>query len=104
MLTYKLQAYVKTLSGTSAQQLSATPLNIPLSSLIQADTGDTVYISGDSSVTSSTGFQIPTTPIKLSDLLIAGSEQYVDLSRCYVVGGDGDVVRILYAKGVKVSE
>lgn len=91
-----LKSYVKTLVGTSAQTLG-TGL-VPTNTLIQADTGDTVYIGSDPALSASTGFLVPTlAPIALGALFNAGNIEHIDLSQVYVVGGSGDVVRLLYA-------
>lgn len=92
-MALKTKVLVKTLSGTAAETLG-TGL-IPSDSLIQADTGDTVHI-GLGGVTSSTGFLVPTTPIKFGSLVTSGHTNHLDLAHCWIVGASGDVVRILY--------
>lgn len=90
------KSLVKTLSGTSAQALG-TGL-VPSNVLIQADTGDTVYI-GETGVSSTTGFLIPTAaPIHLGEIFNGGNIEYIDLSLCYVIGSDGDKVRLLWVE------
>ncbi len=91
----KTMSLVKTLGGTSAEALG-TGL-VPSNTLIQADTGDTVYI-GDSTVTTATGFLLPTSaPLALGAIFNAGNLEYLDLSKCYVVGASTDKIRLLWA-------
>lgn len=89
---YKVQVTVKTLSGSTAEALGTG--TIPAGSLIQADSGDTVYIGG-SDVSSTTGFLLPTTPMKLGDILTSGFTADIDISKVYVQGANGDKVRVL---------
>lgn len=92
-----LKVIVKTLSGTSAQALGTQ--YVPTGSLIHADSGDTVYI-GQSDVSTTTGFLLPTTPMKLSDFVTGGDTEEINLSTVYVIGADADKVRILYVADV----
>lgn len=89
------KSLVKTLSGSTAEALG-TGL-VPTDVLIQADTGDTVYI-GDSTVSSATGFLIPTSaPMRLGEVFNAGNIEYLNLANCYVIGASTDKVRLLWA-------
>lgn len=102
MAGYKTQQILKTLSGTSAQTIveaSDAHVWVPTGAVIAADSGDTVYIGG-SDVSTSNGFLLPTAPshVKLGDVFGGGCHEMIDLSQCYVVGGDGDKVRVLFLK------
>lgn len=89
-----IKSLVKTLSGTDAQTLGTGMVSSSV--IIQADSGDTVYIGDSSSITSSTAFQIPTTPIALGSIFDAGNNWDIDLSTVYVIGSDGDKVRLCW--------
>jgi hypothetical protein len=92
-MSWKLNAVVKTLSGSTAETLGTG--QVQGGCLIQADAGDVVYI-GDSNVSTTTGFLVPQTPIKLADLFQNGKMDVYDLSLIYIRGASTDVVRLLY--------
>jgi hypothetical protein len=99
-----IKSFVKTLTGSSAVALASDTLKaIPVSSKIYADSGDTVYIGGEG-VTADTGFLLPTTPsdaLSLGELSREGAAM-IDLTKTYVVGANGDKVRIVYLKDEKM--
>lgn len=95
-----IKSFVKTLSGSDAQALSnSTVKAVNLGCFIYAEAGDTVYIGG-AGVTSDTGFLLPTTPgtaLRIGDI-VNEADGMIDLTKTYVVGSDGDKVRVLYLK------
>ena len=91
-----LKTMTKTLVGTSAQALATNTVKaVRMGSHIMADSGDTVFIGGEG-VTTTTGFPIPTSGGLTLGEIESEKGGMIDLTKTYVVGGNGDVVRILY--------
>jgi hypothetical protein len=95
-----IKSFVKTLTGSTAVPLATDAVkSVHLGAKIYADNGDTVYIGG-ADVSADTGFLLPTTPgdaLSLGDIGMEG-EGLIDLTKSYVIGANGDKVRVVYLK------